>query len=166
MRFFFQDLLSPDEVSLSLGHRELLSLKKALLADCILPSSSVVWYTDSSNLVSFWEKGSPKPLIQMDVIETLLFCKDQSISLHVLHLPREDPRIQAADGGSRSFDKDDWGVDAASFAVLHWTRSRLPPTRAASVFTRVTPIQALWPMTPSPSVGHTNACSSVLRSGN
>ena len=33
--FFFQDLLSPDEIVLSSGHRELLTLKKALLADCI-----------------------------------------------------------------------------------------------------------------------------------
>ena len=117
-KFFFQDLLSPDEVILSSGHRELLTLKKALLADCILPCSSVVWYTDSTNLVSFWEKSSPKPLIQMDIFETLLFCKECSIHLHVLHLPREDPRIQAADVGSRSFDKDDWGVDDASFSVL------------------------------------------------
>ena len=41
-KFFFQDLLSPDAVSLSSGHRELLTLKKALLADCIPPSTSVV----------------------------------------------------------------------------------------------------------------------------
>ena len=124
-RFFFQDLLSPDEVTLSSGHRELLTLKKALLASCIPPSSSVVWYTDSTNLMSFWEKGSSKPLIQLDVIECLLFCKERSIQLHVLHLPREDPRIQAADVGSRSFDKDDWGVDEASFTVL---QSRFLPS--------------------------------------
>ena len=102
-----------------------MTLKKALLANCIPSSSSVVWYTDSSNLVSFWEKGSPKPLIQMDIIDTLLFCKERSINLHILHLPREDPRIQAADVGSRSFDKDDWGVDDASFAVL---QSRFLPS--------------------------------------
>ena len=54
----------------------------------------------------------------MDIIETLLYCKERSIQLHVLHLPREDPRIQAADVGSRTSDKDDWGVDDASFSVL------------------------------------------------
>ena len=112
------NLLSPDEVILSSGHCELLMLKKALMAECIPSHSSVVWYTNSTNLVSFWEKGSPKPLIQMDIIETLLFCMDRSIQLHVLHLPREDPRIQAAGVGSKSFDKDDWGVDTASFSVL------------------------------------------------
>ena len=117
-KFFFQHLLSDDEISFSSGHRELLTLKKALLSDCIPPHSSVVWYTDSTNLVSFWEKGSSKPLIQLDIVETLLFCKERSIQIHVLHLPREDPHIQAADVGSRSFDKDDWGVDAASFSVL------------------------------------------------
>ena len=124
-RFFFQDLLSPDEVALSSGHRELLTLKKALLADCISPSSSVVWYTDSANLVAFWEKGSPKPRIQMDIIDCLLYCKAKSITLHVLHLTREDPRIQAADLGSRTFDKDDWGIDDASFSVL---QSRFLPS--------------------------------------
>ena len=117
-KFFFQDSLSSDEMKLSSGHRELLTLKKALLAHCVPPRSAVVWYTDSSNLVSFWEKGSPKPLIQMDIVETLLYCKGHQISLQILHLPREDPRIQAADVGSRSFDKDDWGVDSASFSVL------------------------------------------------
>ena len=116
--FFFQDLLTPEEVSLSSGHRELLTLKKALLADCLPASSSVVWCTDSANLVSFWEKGSPKHMIQLDIIECLLFCKEGSISLHVLYLPREDPRIQAVDVGSRSFDKEDWGIDDASFSVL------------------------------------------------
>ena len=55
------NLLSPDEVILSSGHRELLTLKKALMADCIPSRSSVVWYTDSTNLISFWEKGSPSP---------------------------------------------------------------------------------------------------------
>ena len=117
-RFFFQDTLSPDEIALSSGHRELLTLKKALFADCVPSSSSVVWFTDSANLVAFWEKGSPKPAIQLDIIECLLFCKEKSISLTVLHLSREDPRIQAADVGSRSFDKDDWGIDVASFSVL------------------------------------------------
>ena len=49
-----------------------------------------------------------------------MYCKDQNIELHVLHLPREDPRIEAADAGSRFFDKDDWGVDEASFSVLQF----------------------------------------------
>ena len=43
-RFFFQDLLSSNEITLSSGHRELLTLKKALLSDVIPPSSTVVWY--------------------------------------------------------------------------------------------------------------------------
>ena len=106
-RIFFQDLLSDHEVTLSSGHRELLTLKKALLANVIPPSSSVIWYTDSTNLLSFWEKGSPKPPIQLDIIDCLLYCKEHDICLQVLHLSREDPRIQAADVGSRSFDKDD-----------------------------------------------------------
>ena len=80
-KFFFQNLLTPEETP---GHRELLTLKKALLADCLPSSSSVVWYTDSANLVSFWEKGSPKPMIQLDIIECLLFCKERSISRSAL----------------------------------------------------------------------------------
>ena len=35
-------------------------------------------------------------------------------------MPREDPRIEAADAGSRFFDKDDWGIDEASFSVLQF----------------------------------------------
>ena len=119
-RLFFQDRLTEEEKLLSSGHRELLTLKKSVLSGLIPDHSSVVWYTDSKNLVAFWEKGSPKSDIQSDIIETLLFCKTKNIELLVLHLPREDPRIEAADVGSRHFDKDDWGIDAASFAVLQF----------------------------------------------
>ena len=35
-----------------------------------------------------------------------------------MHLSRSDPRIEAADQGSRYFDKDDWGIDDASFSVI------------------------------------------------
>ena len=35
-RFFFQDVPSPEEMSLSSGHRELLTLKKALFADDVV----------------------------------------------------------------------------------------------------------------------------------
>ena len=112
-------------MSLSSGHRELLTLKKAVLSDFIPPSTSAVWFTDSANLVSFWEKGSSKVDIQFDIVETLLHCKDRNVELHILHLPREDPRIEAADAGSRFFDKDDWGVDEASFSVLQF---RFMPT--------------------------------------
>ena len=119
-KLFFQDQLSDEEQTLSSGHRELLTLKKSVLSGLIPDSSSVVWYTDSKNLVSFWEKGSPKIDIQFDIIKTLLHCEDKNIELLVLHLPREDPRIEAADVGSRHFDKDDWGIDSASFSVLQF----------------------------------------------
>ena len=119
-KYFFQDRFSDHEMTLSSGHRELLTLKKAILSDIVPPSTAVVWYTDSQNLVSFWEKGSSKPAIQTDIIETLLFCKNLNIELRVLHLPREDPRIEAADVGSRYFDMDDWGIDQASFSILQF----------------------------------------------
>ena len=107
-------------MALSSGHRELLTLKKAILSGLVPQSSLVVCSTDSTNLVSFWEKGSSKTNIQFDVIETMLYCKEHNIELHVLHLPREDPRIEAVDAGSRFFDKDDWGIDEASFSVLQF----------------------------------------------
>ena len=115
---FFQDVFTEEESRLSSGHRELLTLKKALLSDIVPPSTSIVWYTDSKNLVAFWEKGSPKQDIQLDVIECYLYCCERNIELHVLHLSRSDPRIKAADQGSRYFDKDDWGIDDASFSVI------------------------------------------------
>ena len=99
-KFFFQEAFSPAEASLSSGHRELLTLKKAFLSGKVPHSSTVCWYTDSTNLVSFWEKGSPKSAIQSDVVELLLFCKASQIFLHLLHLSRTDPRIEAADVGS------------------------------------------------------------------
>ena len=58
---FFQDVFTDEESRLSSGHRKLLTLKKALLSNIVPKSTSVVWYTDSTNLVAFWEKGSTKP---------------------------------------------------------------------------------------------------------
>ena len=121
---FFQDAFSEEESRLSSGHRELLTLKKALMSGIVPSSTSIIWYTDSTNLVAFWEKGSPKPDIQLDIIECFLFCREHNIELHVLHLLRSDPRIEAADQGSRYFDKDDWGIDDASFSVI---QSRFMP---------------------------------------
>ena len=115
---FFQDTFTEEESLLSSGHRELLTLKKALLSDIVPKSTSVVWYTDSTNLVAFWEKGSTKPDIQLDIIECFLYCREKNIELHILHLSRSDPRTEAADQGSRYFDKDDWGINAASFSVI------------------------------------------------
>lgn len=40
------------------------------------------------------------------------------MAIHVLHLSRTDPLIEAADVGSRHFDKDDWGIDRLSFDAL------------------------------------------------
>ena len=98
---FFQDVFTEDESRLSSGHRELLTLKKALLSDIVPRSTSIIWYTDSKNLVAFWEKGSPKPDIQLNIIECFLYCREWNIELHILHLSRSDPRIEAADQGSR-----------------------------------------------------------------
>ena len=117
-KFFFQEQFSSEESSLSSGHRELLTVKKAFESNKLEPGSSICWYTDSMNLVAFWEKGSPKPAIQSDMVDLFLQCRSLNISLRILHLSREDPRIQGADLGSREFDLDDWGIDHAAFDSL------------------------------------------------
>lgn len=124
---YFQQMLTTAEEGLSSGHRELLtvlytlqhhsaSLKAMALSS---PSSRlIVWFTDSMNMVHFLTYGSRKPAIQHDVLRIFQMCLDIGISIHPIHLSREDPRIQCADEGTRIVDKQDWGLSLEDFQEL------------------------------------------------
>ena len=122
-RFYFISKLSASEQSLSSGHRELLTAKKALenRLEKVGPwkeSITLYWLTDSENLVSFLTKGSRKPEIQKVILSVLETAQQLGAELVPIHLRREDPRIQVADAGSKAPDSDDWSIDAAHFALL------------------------------------------------
>lgn len=116
--FFFQDLFSQEEASLSSGHRELLTLKKALDRSAFPKNAEVLWYTDSENLVSFWTKGSRNPITQSVLVDACLLALEKDVVLQVVHLSRTDPLLEAADEGSRQFDANDWGVSDSDFFHL------------------------------------------------
>ena len=121
---FTQGLFTAEESSLSSGHRELLAVLKTLQELGTtgdrhpFQDNHILWLTDSSNLCAFLSKGSKKPSIQADVLLVHWICHDLSIRLTPVHLKRDDYRIQAADGGSRFFDPDDWALDRSSFRLL------------------------------------------------
>ena len=117
-KHFFQFEFSPHEMELSSGHRELLALLKTLRRPDFHPTFCTIWYTDSMNLTAFVTKGSPKPAIQSDVVEVLRAAAAKNTQIRVLHLGREDPRIQVADELSRVFDSDDWSIDSSTFDIV------------------------------------------------
>ncbi len=121
--FFFKKMLSVEEAHKSSGQRELLTVKYTLESlrhkgGHQHTSSTIYWLSDSENLVVFLSKGSCRPEIQRLVLEILAIARQSLLTIVPIHLRREDPRIQVADAGSKSFDSDDWSIDDASFRAL------------------------------------------------
>ena len=121
-KFFTQNKLSEEEMRLSSGHRELLTVLRALQQEegffKTLAHKTIIWLTDSTNLVSFLTKGTMKQHIQAQVLEVFELLAKYQIRAVPVHLRRTDYRIQWADEGSREFDPDDWGIDQASYRAL------------------------------------------------
>ena len=118
-RYFNQTLLEEDETGLSSGQRELLTVLRALQQDReffqTLKGETVLWLTDSTNLVSFLTKGTMKRQIQQQILAVFRLLAQYKMRIVPVHLKRTDFRIQWADEGSREFDPDDWGVDMSSY---------------------------------------------------
>jgi hypothetical protein len=122
--FFFIGNLTNQEILTSSGHRELLAVKKALLAKLLKSGpwstwTNIFWLTDSQNLVTFLTKGSTKLPIQQTVIQVYLLAKQLKVRILPIHLSRADPRIAMADSGSRIRDSDDWSLDKSSFEIIN-----------------------------------------------
>ena len=121
-RYFNQATLTEEERGLSSGQRELLTVLRALQTDGkifqSLKHKTILWLTDSMNLVSFLTKGTMKCHIQDQVLQVFELLTRYKIRLAPVHLRRTDFRIQWADEGSREFDPDDWSVDRTSFQEL------------------------------------------------
>jgi hypothetical protein len=110
-----------DEKGLSSGHRELLSVKKALYHwknQDLMKNRRIYWATDSTNVVSFLNKGSSKPHIQRDLFEIVGKLMELKSDVIAVHLSRSDERIVLADELSKREDSDDWSMDSLSFSQL------------------------------------------------
>jgi len=116
--------LSELEAGCSSGERELLAVLKCLrhfqmTNPTLVEGLNFIWATDSENLVSFINKGSPKWYLQRKIFEIYQLCKSLKCTLEPLHLLREDERIKQVDGLSKYRDTDNWSIDAKSFEDLH-----------------------------------------------
>ena len=122
-RLFFQEKLTDTELSYSSGHRELCTIKKALLrhADKVLavasfsPFKRIIWLTDAENVVIFLTKGSRKEPIQKDILLILELCHKLNITIIPVHLSRNNPLLVAADEGTRVSPADNWGLSDQDF---------------------------------------------------
>jgi hypothetical protein len=122
--FFLIQKFSEEEQRLSSGHRELLALFRALeereqAKGVWSQKTTLYWLTDSENLVTFLRKGSKKRDIQAQLLAVLEKARTLNAKIEPIHLRREDPRIQLANGGSKIPDSDDWSIDEASFQKLN-----------------------------------------------
>jgi hypothetical protein len=117
---YYRGKFTEEEKKFSSGHRELLAVKQTLQNYSHIWSNkkeatNIYWLTDSENLVQFLKKGSGKSHIQKDIFQIMLLCQELHIRIIPIHLLREDPRIKAADDGSKTDDTDDWEVDISTF---------------------------------------------------
>ena len=117
--FFLQKKFTVEESEKSSGYRELLTVKHALEKRVAhfekIKGGTVLWLTDSANMVTFLTKGSTKPDVQVVIREVCRRMRELKVTIVPVHISREDYRIQIADEGTRYFDPDDWSVDAKSF---------------------------------------------------
>lgn len=130
---FFQALLSEEEKSLSSGHRELLAVCKCLerKGHALKKGMTYFWLTDSTNLVTFMEKGSMKMHIQEDVLRAYKRIREIGIRLEFIHVRRSDPRIELADSGSRNFDQSDWSITRSA---VDWLAQQVEKSFSVDLF--------------------------------
>ena len=112
---------TPAERSLSSGLRELLAVEKTLLHwshEGSMGKKNVYWIMDSSNVVAFLDKGSPKAHVQSVVFRIVGILVRLGSHIIPIHLYKSDERIVEADAISKIRDTDDWSIDATSFEAL------------------------------------------------
>jgi hypothetical protein len=67
----------------------------------------IYWITDSENLVALLTKVSVKTHIQKEVLGVLKTARELKLAIIPVRLRREDPRVEIADRGSKSYNSDD-----------------------------------------------------------
>ena len=114
-------VFTEEEKATSSGFRELLAIKKAVehfLFNGFMKNKMMLWATDSTNVVSFLEKGSSKSHVQSAVLGIAECLAKLNSFIQPIHLYREDSRIEEADRLSKNPDSDDWSIDEISFQYL------------------------------------------------
>ncbi len=114
-------MFTEEEQRASSGLRELLAIKKALehfIHVSTMQQKLIFWATDSTNVVSFLEKGSSKKHVQKVVLCIAKSLAKLNSWIQPIHLYREDERIREADLVSKFRDSDDWSIDEISFQKL------------------------------------------------
>jgi hypothetical protein len=113
----FQQNWSDFESSQSSTYRELKAVLLSLQAfKCELASQSIMWYTDSKNVVSIISNGSKVPELQCLTFDIHQVCVSRAISLDVQWIPR-DLNFRA-DEVSRITDYDDYSIHDDIFLDL------------------------------------------------
>ncbi len=110
------------EKATSSGLRELLAVQRALhlfIFEGAIKSRLIYWFTDSTNVVSFLEKGSSKRHVQKIVLDIAVSLAKLGSWIQPIHLYRDDERVAGVDLVSKEVDSDDWSLDVTSFNKLN-----------------------------------------------
>jgi hypothetical protein len=114
--------MDTSETELSSGHRELKAVLDTFTSNSnhfYSPEPAIVyWFTDSSNLVGWLQRGSRKRSVQKDLVILITLLNKLNIAVVPVHVPREYAILKMADLGSKYRDTDDWSIDSKSFAYL------------------------------------------------
>ena len=99
-------LFTAQEAKCSSTVRELLALRNIYCSELSdrFKSSTVYHYTDNQAVSVIVEVGSKKAQLQDIALEIFEACKAKEINLIVEWKPRNDPLLEHADLGSKSFD--------------------------------------------------------------
>ena len=150
--FYMQKKFTEEESRMSSGHRELLTVRHALDKEAVFAvlepgKRTILWLTDSANMVTFLTKGSTKPAIQKEILEVFKKIKKLAISIIPVHVSRKDYRIQLADKVRVSSTQMTgvWttgrSTDSPETKPFLWMCSRTHPIRSRKPFSRTESVQ-------------------------
>ena len=117
-------MFTAPELQQSSTHREMLALWELYVRKAGAGmTGDVLHLTDNKGCESIMLKGSPKADLQRLALQIFKAVKGSGITLHVQWRSREDERLELADGQSRDFDLDDWGISDADIQGAETTLS-------------------------------------------
>ena len=112
-------MFTPEEISYSSAHRELITILYSLSAfGNNLHNSSIKWYTGNQATAKIVDVGFTRLVLQMVVYEIFTYClENHIIDLHIEWIPRALNR--QADFISKIRDCDDWQTTRELFDELN-----------------------------------------------
>jgi hypothetical protein len=111
--------LKEHELAWSSSRRELAAIEKTLFTrsrDLRRDTQTTIWWiTDSANLTKYLVKGSGRIEIMEQILKVLEKARELHLDICPVWVSRDDPRLQRADGLTKSVNTDEWAISQSAF---------------------------------------------------